>query len=369
MKMHNDGPQSLGSKDGKSDTDRGFLTYRTRIPSLDGLRAVAITLVILGHLAGTRNFPLQQDYLVGFYADAGVRLFFVLSGFLITTLLLRERDSNGDVSLRNFYIRRACRILPAAYCYMLVVIAACYGTLPGKQIAIALLYLSSYSLGRPWVLGHLWSLSVEEQFYFLWPAALKSGKRFAKQLAIGVVILAPVARILLRWTGHIRWMGSVPVIGDSIAMGCLLAIGQSWMKRYQRFFAWRGFLLIWIFTWAIPLLNARSTSFSRIGGTVIYIGLAACMQNAMVACYRILNARISVWIGALSYSLYLWQQPFLNRASNAWYAAFPANLGLAIIAAMLSYYCIERPALRWRDRREADASAGHGLLDTSKESA
>jgi len=85
--------------------------------------------------------------------------------------------------------------------------------------------------------------------------------------------------------------------------------------------------------------------------------------------YRILNARLSVWIGAVSYSLYLWQQPFLNRASNEWYAVFPANLALAMIAVLLSYYFIERPALRLRDRHGTGTSPDHEVLKTVKETA
>jgi len=328
---------------------------QTRISSLDGLRAMAITLVIIGHLAGTRHFPLQSASIVGFYADAGVRVFFVLSGFLITTLLLRERAASGAISLQNFYIRRAYRILPAAYFYLLVVVAVCYASLPKKEILIAALYLSSYSLRRPWVLGHLWSLSVEEQFYFLWPAVMKKGESFAKQLAIGIIVCAPLARWFLERTGHIRWMGSIPVIGDAIAVGCLLALGQSWVKKREKWFAWRGFPLIWIFTWTIPFLNAHSSFLSQVDSTLLYVGLAACMQNAIVAKYWILNTRIAIWIGALSYSLYLWQQPFLNRTSNAWYAAFPANLSLVFGAAVLSYYFIERPLLRLREERRRRA--------------
>jgi peptidoglycan/LPS O-acetylase OafA/YrhL len=360
--------QDGGESNIEARADISPTVARCRIPSLDGLRAVAIALVVLGHLSGTSNFPILSDHLTGFCADAGVRLFFVLSGFLITTLLLRERGTTGNVSLKTFYIRRAYRIFPAAYCYMLVVIAANYSTIPAKQIAIALLYLSSYSLGHPWILGHLWSLSVEEQFYFLWPAALKMRNRFATYVAISIVILAPLARSFLQRTGHIRWMGSLPIIGDSIAVGCLLALGQSSINRYRRFFSWRGFPLIWMLTWTIPLLNARLKGFAWIGSTLFYVGLAACMQNAMVAQYRILNTRIAVWVGALSYSLYLWQQPFLNRTSSLWYAAFPANLGLAMSAATLSYYLIEGPALRLRDRRGASAQPRE-VLETVKETA
>lgn len=328
----------------------------SRIPSLDGLRAGAIGLVLVGHLAGTRGCPVQRFFLLAFYAEAGVRAFFVLSGFLITTLLLRERQASGTIRLKEFYIRRAYRILPAAYFYMFVMIAIYHTEFAGRDIAIALSYLTCYSLHRPWVLGHLWSLSVEEQFYLLWPVVMKTGEKLAKRLAVGIIVVAPVARVILRATGHTSANGSYfPVVADSIAVGCLLALFQPWVKKHAAFFAWRGFPLIWAVTLAVPLLNEHSKPFRLVGGCVLYFGLALCMQNAMVAKYRILNASLPVWIGTLSYSLYLWQQPFLNRYSTAWYAAFPVNIVLAFVAAGLSYYCIERPGLRLREQRRQRA--------------
>src|SRR5262249_451846 len=127
-----------------------------RIASLDGLRALSISLVLLGHLAGTQGFPIHAPHLLARYADAAVRVFFVISGFLITTLLIREREKTGTISLKKFYWRRAVRIFPAAYFYMIVVSIAFHATLAWKDIAVAFTYMTSYSLLRPWVLGHLW---------------------------------------------------------------------------------------------------------------------------------------------------------------------------------------------------------------------
>jgi peptidoglycan/LPS O-acetylase OafA/YrhL len=88
-----------------------------------------------------------------------------------------------------------------------------------------------------------------------------------------------------------------------------------------------------------------------VGLGALHLGLALCIQNAIVAKYRVLNVKPMVWIGTLSYSLYLWQQLFLDRSSQAWYAAFPANVGMAILAGAISYYAVERPTLRLRERR------------------
>src|SRR5215471_14081758 len=143
-----------------------------RIPSLDGLRAVSIGMVLLGHLDGVRDFPRALYHLTHF-ANFGVRVFFVISGYLITHLVLKEQSKTGRIDLAEFYRRRAFRILPPAYLYMVVVIVA-YGHLFSWQnIVTGFAYLTSYFISTtPWPLGHLWSLSVEEQFYLLWPLAL-----------------------------------------------------------------------------------------------------------------------------------------------------------------------------------------------------
>src|SRR5690242_4601723 len=96
----------------------------SHIPSLDGLRAVSILFVLIGHMENTRNFPLHVSAVLGDIANLGVRVFFVISGFLITTLLLKEFDRTGRISLSNFYLRRTLRIFPAFYAYALCVTAA-----------------------------------------------------------------------------------------------------------------------------------------------------------------------------------------------------------------------------------------------------
>jgi peptidoglycan/LPS O-acetylase OafA/YrhL len=174
---------------------------RGRIPSLDGFRALSIMLVLLEHLCGTVGFP--QDNIIfkylGDFGNLGVRIFFVISGFLITSLLLEESERNGQISLRSFYFRRILRIFPAAYSFIAAIwVASAIGLLNVgvADFVSACTYTMNYLHPRNWNLAHLWSLSIEEQFYILWPFALcLAGKRRAMMIAVFVLILSPCVRI------------------------------------------------------------------------------------------------------------------------------------------------------------------------------
>ena len=197
----------------------------SRIPSLDGLRALSISLVLVAHLAYSAGFPIQHTWWTDLYAHYGVRIFFVLSGFLITTLLRCEQEETGTIRLKQFYIRRAYRLLPAAYVYLIAVTVIFHQSLPYKYLVAAYLYLTSYALHSPWPLMYLWSLSVEEQFYLVWPAALAIGLIAARRFAFGAIAVALVARFVFLqgvWPQGAVW--SFPAVADSLAAGCLLAL-------------------------------------------------------------------------------------------------------------------------------------------------
>ncbi len=203
-----------------------------RIPSLDGLRAISIALVLIAHLAGTRNFPLSE--VTGNFwglGEFGVRVFFVISGFLITGLLMQELNGEGGrIRLGRFYLRRTLRIFPPYYSLLAALgIASLLGavTLAPHDLAHSATYTSNYDLGRSWFVGHTWSLSVEEQFYLLWPAVLlMAGLRRGFFIAAAVVLLSPFIRVaeweLFRSAGAGVGM-RFETVADSIATGCLLA--------------------------------------------------------------------------------------------------------------------------------------------------
>ncbi|TMA40976.1 MAG: acyltransferase, partial [Deltaproteobacteria bacterium] len=144
-----------------------------RIPSLDGLRALSISLVVFGHLGGTVGFPIGSPRLVlPFLAVLGVRVFFVISGYLITRLLLDEQEKRGSICLSMFYFRRIFRILVPYYVFLIAMAAAArlgWVELGPGDLGYALAYIGNYHPHSAWTLGHTWSLAVEEQFYVLWP--------------------------------------------------------------------------------------------------------------------------------------------------------------------------------------------------------
>ncbi len=257
-----------------------------------------------------------MDLRIGDYSHLAVVVFFVISGFLITRLMLLERIRNGQVSLKRFYARRTLRLFPALYAYIACV---CLLWLAGilhlhaRDIWHSVTYTVNFLPERAKAIGHLWSLSNEEQFYLLWPCAF-------------------------------------------IAMGCLLANVSGWLEGkhwYLRLFrpAYSVGLL------ALLLVINRYMDYTVVtvfGTSVINLSLAILIHRCVYRPHdwvgRLLNWKPIVFVGALSYSLYLWQQLFLNRESSAWINSFPQNLIFAIAAALASYFLLEKPLLKLRLR-------------------
>jgi peptidoglycan/LPS O-acetylase OafA/YrhL len=335
-----------------------------RIPSLDGLRAVAIGLVLFAHLGGTRGFPLTGDTTEFFKTGIlGVHIFFVLSGFLITGLLLTEIERMGTVSLAAFYLRRTFRIFPAYFTYLGVValtVAVGWTTLRPGDLLYAITFTENYHPDRAWLLGHAWSLSVEEQFYVMWPFLLRGlGVRRGLWAALVFACVAPFIR-LAEWYGpgvfHMGVGYTFETVADAIALGCLLAGYRErlWtMRWYRAIMTPRGIAAIA----AIVLLVAaqeRPRLQSLVGVTVMNLGIAAIVDyfvrvpTGVVG--RLLNTPSVRHMGVMSYSIYLWQQPFLNASVRAGYTTFPLSVALIGLCAAVSYYAIEAPFLAARQR-------------------
>jgi peptidoglycan/LPS O-acetylase OafA/YrhL len=326
----------------------------TRIPSLDGLRALSILLVVVGHIAFTAGF---HSPLTDAYAHAGVVVFFVISGYLITTLMLREIERSGGLSVGQFYVRRAWRILPVAYIYLAVITLAQHAQFSWRDIGLSWGYLAScasYFGQLPWNLSHLWSLSVEEQFYFAWPLVVAFGLGKARRLAWAAVLVAPLSRY---WLGHngfgLMKAFSTPAVVDSIATGCLLAVYAPRLTKVVTGRRWLG--LAWPLVFALPALDLIGNHtrwlwplpqlFGHSAWTLFNILTAFGILWAIAAKPKVLNHWLPVWIGTLSYSLYLWQMPFMDPALKirVW-----LRIPLAFACAALSYYAIERPVLALR---------------------
>lgn len=350
-----------------------------RIPSLDGLRAISIALVFLGHLAGTRHFFSSAAMAhLGDLGNLGVRTFFVISGFLITGLLIRERARNGRVSLKAFYMRRVLRIFPAFYVFIgVTALLTLFGFVANdrRDFLHALTYTMNYEASSDhFSLRHLWSLSVEEQFYFVWPLTLAIlGAARGSMVLAAVLAFVPVLRIGMYHLvpGYEAYvMTAFESVCDALAAGALLAIvlprikDRTWFRRIIASPALPAlFAVVFIANlqvdhphlfWfvAIPLMNVS-----------IALIVARYVEYPDLPFGRVLNARALAAIGTISYSLYLWQELFLVqwRTPNSILQQFPLNVVAAFACGIASYKLVEQPFLRLKSRFEPSRAAARKL--------
>ncbi len=342
-----------------------------RISSLDGLRALSICLVLFSHFAS--SFDMHIDNLGNF----GVKIFFVISGFLITTILVSEYENTETVSLKKFYFRRTLRIFPAYYFYIffifLMTILGVYN-IPSVVFISPLTYTSNYLTTDIWELGHSWSLSVEEQFYLIYPGLfLLLGLDKIKKVLVFVVIIAPVIRLLnlmylLFSEGKIsEWF----IFGfhtnmDALAVGCLLALYRKNLhadKNYQKLLNSNFALGLVPLIAAAVLYNSKiNLGFFTIGWTVLNLTAAFALDwlitNSKSNVGRLFNFAPIKYMGVLSYSIYLWQQPFSKYSENLVWTHYPFNIIMIIIFSLVSHYLVEKSFLKLRQNLEKNYFVG-----------
>lgn len=322
--------------------------FRREIPCLDGLRAISILLVLLAHFVyAERAWGLPQQ--LGQLGQTGVHVFFVISGYLITTLLVREYERTRTIRLRGFWWRRITRIAPAYVVYLLVV----WLLVPKPDEARwwpALTYTSNLFHTHWWLIGHSWSLSVEEQFYLTWPLALSAlGPRKSRQLA-GVVFLAtPLVRALVYVETHAAWRALFWDY-DFIAAGAFLALWRpnGFRLRYSWLAPVAAVALSLLFVDAIRWRFAAQILIGLpLEAIAIALTLGSCLAAPSSRLGRVLDTRFLRWLGVISYSVYLWQEPFLRDDPPM---APLIGVPCAIAVAWLSFVLVERSGLRLRDR-------------------
>jgi peptidoglycan/LPS O-acetylase OafA/YrhL len=340
------------------------LGYR---PALDGVRALAITLVVLRHATG---YPASGAF--------GVDIFFVLSGFLITSLLLDERFRYGAVSLRNFYKRRALRLLPALIAMLAfflgvsIVAFVRHGeplAKPAFGVVAGLGYFTNLALtthggvsAMPSALTHLWSLAAEEQFYIVWPALLFVVLRARLRVA-GIVLACGIAlmmaeqlRLLSNGTWSPRIEYGVDTRSSSILVGCLLAVLLASRLRPNLESLGRRFGVLGLALLAV--LVVVDFGRARYAGPLLLVGVASA---ALILCAlesgswtsRVLALAPLVFLGRISYALYLWHIPILalfgiSHPELSFRVVPP--VAVAVGCAIGSYYLIEQPFLRRKQR-------------------
>ena len=272
-----------------------------RIPSLDGLRGLSIWAVILAHasnhfqIAVLHVHPLHSG--IWALAYLGVTVFFVISGFLITSLLIKEYDRFSRIDLRQFYHRRAVRILPASLVYIGIVLAL--GSATWSQSAYALTFTTSYFFKQAYTpLQQLWSLSVEEQFYLLWPLVFMLGVRSAKRCGWAVMVLCPLLRLFLMHRNYPEIEHLAPAIADSIGAGCLLALYADKVRAFvlRYFVSGHGFVLLCLANPGSFRTSSSNSSLWELWGIVPAM-IALIIAAAIERRDTILNSGPLVWSG------------------------------------------------------------------------
>jgi peptidoglycan/LPS O-acetylase OafA/YrhL len=352
--------------------------FRTEyIPGLDGIRALAIGLVLFGHSVGYGEFAGLHPIGKG-AGNAGVIIFFVLSGYLITSILLTEEERHGIISLRLFYKRRAIRLFPALWFYLsLIWIIWAAGGLRGNSFYIfisSLLYIRNI-FGRGHETAHLWSLSIEEQFYLAWPivlTCLPKRNRIRLLVALIGVISVTIWRIYANHMGFategILYMRS-DFRFDAPLAGCALALIQRVkpsVTRWMNCEGWRSATLaiagaLGLATWLGLRMFDRAYPGTNDTNLVV-LGMILIISQIGV---QSRGRRLLAWwplvlVGRLSYGIYLWQQLFLGPPMTGFLRlrTFPIGLIATLAVAVASYLCIERPLLL---RLGSPARCWHGF--------
>lgn len=336
-------------------------------PSLDGFRAIAIIMVVFKHIRLTDNYY----YEVFFNGELGVLIFFVLSGFLITTLCLKEKVLTNTISLKNFYIRRALRILPVAYLYLITIIILNYFyklEIPYISILGSALYLMNFtSFFRKYYssffTGHFWSLSVEEQFYLIIPAILK--KNF-KAFMLTILLILVVIPIVIVCQYYFVWPNNKIIFAfahylikfQPIAIGCLFSVLTfKYSFKSEIFSKFKIYLnLLLIFLILVMKYNDDFNLRSNLTGFASTFLVAILIVTNIKQCddfvFKFLNLKFMKLIGTLSYSIYIWQEIFTSKDPKLphFIVAWPYNLFFAFVVSALSYYFYERYFLKLKSK-------------------
>jgi len=349
-------------------------------PGLDAVRGIAVLAVMFYHCG--IFFNGYTPLVIGGFL--GVDIFFVLSGFLITSVLIREKSRNGGISLRNFYLRRIYRLVPAYWLFLFILVLLGWVLLPDAQVTELysgnkFLYAVTYLTN--WVsaygaaggnLNHTWSLSIEEQFYLFWPVALVIafwGRLGSKQLIIFTILLVGflgVLRLIRLDSGtptSVLYYSTESRI-DSLLIGCIASLVFMYRVFSDKFLRSSGFSILAILAtcgivWILSWLDERNPDAYRIYlptfaiCTAIAILWLVSHQGESFSWF--FGNRLLLWVGKISYGLYLWHYlsfEITRQLFTSTYIQMAAGILLAFGTAAGSFYFLEQRFLAAKKRLE-----------------
>jgi peptidoglycan/LPS O-acetylase OafA/YrhL len=337
-----------------------------RIPSLDGFRAISILLILFCHSRLAAGFPQSATLIdIARQSEVGVTVFFVISGFLITYLLLDEEGKNGTISLKAFYTRRAFRILPVYFLYVaFILVLRNFETMGLTQSNLIHVFTFTVNFDRQkdWFLGHFWSLSVEEQFYLFWPAMLLLFRRHLKVALVVLIAYSCIVRVVAYKLPQFSTVAFAPFFAysDAIFIGAFGGILFFESPRLLKHQVFRSYLaqatalclfLLFVYCTEHGKLGIIALPFGNtiISLSALFLIIAYIFPSDKII-YKMLNSKIFVHIGILSYSIYIWQEFFFLGEVKGFWRTFPYNILVIYLVSLVSYYLWEQPFLKVKKR-------------------
>ena len=389
----------LGQQSGSSAPRSAAFAGRFYFPELDAIRIFLFFGVWSYHtLPRDASFFLEHRFppVLASLATTVVKacmcsldVFFILSAFLITELLLRERDAKSSVDLKAFYVRRLLRIWPLYF--FMIALAVLSTRFDHNQVfswnyILGFLFFTGnwvmvfHGFQRATFMAPLWSVSFEEQFYLLWPLVLrKASAKLIRNIAIGLLVVAPLVRLVLL-LHHVRgdalWFNTFARL-DSIALGILLALAFHGRSTFTFGLPARfAFLALGISAWMLVgyccgLLNPVPTlaggmigyPLMSLGGAAIFLSVLGAAQDGM----SFLKDPLLIYLGKISYGLYAFHVLALRLSTNLFAQyhhpfsqtlSFLCALGMTFFLAVISYRWLERPFLRWKQKNFTHVPSG-----------
>lgn len=313
--------------------------------SIDGWRGVAASFVVIAHtvnyrLIGTEGAVVHYlQRLSEPLSTTGVQIFFVISGFIITSILIREKRESGSVSIPAFYVRRACRILPPLLLFYLVINIldiTSYIRIPASSLVSSTTFTCNLRIvDCDWWVAHTWSLAVEEQFYLAFPFVFLAVAAVRRTTVLAVLLAICVIGAALEGQS---FHGNFTSFG-CIAAGALYATAP-WLRLLcQRATHLAPWLVVSLLLVLVPLTPFATIMIPVLPLLIVYLVFAG---NLIGIIRYILETRVLQWLGLCSYSLYLWQQLFLARPDRYADAALPPLLLLPFVV-VASVWLVEKP--------------------------
>ncbi|TKB98630.1 acyltransferase family protein [Pedobacter cryophilus] len=348
----------------------GYLNHKS-FNGLNGIRGLSILIVIIAHQQFVDNIPVSIVNNIRYFlhdGKLGVRVFFVLSGFLITSLLIKEQLKNGKINLRKFYMRRFLRIVPAFIFFLFIAYLINYYyqlDINNGAFIGAFLYLSNFPFfPKTFILAHTWSLSVEEQYYLIWPTIFKFFCDKVIYIAIAIICLNPFSRVLVYLHPEYQLYTLSPLfnLAEPIIIGSIGALLYAKKLIPISFFLKNPNLYLLVFTFIFWLIEHAmyNGQFGKVllpfGSTLSSLSiLLVLLISANCKPILLLNNSFLNYQAKISYSLYLWQQLFVFSdkfydVNYIWWNKFPFNIIGIFTMAILSYYLIELYFLKFKTK-------------------